>query len=172
MATRPLSTRNAVSAVILALAVIGSALLLNAWMGAVSVAPGMNVEYLRIADVEFKAGCLKLTVRNDLGGSSTHITAVSVNQTLTTTLPYVIQGRNITRDEVLPGFSVACDEPVDRDRQVSIIVDYDWTPFTEYKVGVRGWGNWFFLKVFAPGPLENPFNHPPWHKPTLLYEYW
>ena len=168
MTLRQAPTRHVfVVIVVLASAISGLALLfLSAWMGSLQTG-GMATIDFQITDVQFVPGYLTLTVQN----------VVEWDVKLT-------EIRTLWFDEIPePGIDVSpipLNRIIPAGEQASITVSFKWTAGKSYYfvlegVGMRSnWGTNAQIRVFAPPPipLDNPFNHPFWHKPTSTYEYW
>jgi hypothetical protein len=129
---RVLIRKGTLVIVVLCLVCVGSTLLVSAWMGSI-ILLWPESEFLSISDVQFGIGYLKFTVRND-GEHPTTVTGVTVNQTVTRVLPFVIQGHNVTVNEILPGLDSAVNEPIEAGGHVSIIICYEWVSGSTYQI--------------------------------------
>ena len=165
MTLRQAPTRHAaVIVVVLASAMVGLAFLfLSAWMG--SINPGFTMtEDLTIKHVQFNEGLMTVTAENN-GRGPIIIGEVMVRET---SEPFTLQGYL-----TLPFYKVLVEEQIEAGEQVSFTIGYEWTPGTFYQVVLVSLkGNPFGYNAVAPAPLENPFNHPFWHRPSFAYEYW
>jgi hypothetical protein len=165
MTLRQAPTRHVVEVIVIVLAsaIGGLALFLSAWMG--SINPGFPMtENLTIKHVQFSEGLLTVTAEN-YGRGPIIIGEVMVSET---SEPFTLQGYL-----TLPFDKVLVEEQIEADEQVSITIGYEWTPATFYQVVLVSLkGNPFGYNAVAPAPLENPFNHPFWHRPSFAYEYW
>ncbi len=71
-------------------------------------------------------------------------------------------------------------ETIPSGEQTSVTVNFRWAASKSYYIAIEGvrvndnWGTNAQILAVAPPPLplENPFNHPFWHKPLTRYEYW
>lgn len=164
MTLRQAPTRRVmeVIVIVLASAVGGLALFLSAWMG--SLNPGfMMIEDLTIKHVQFSEGLMTVTAEN-YGRGPIIIGEVWVSETFE---PFTLQGLTPPFDKV------PVEEQIEAGEQVSFTIGYEWTPGTFYQVVLVSLkGNPFGYNAVAPAPLENPFNHPFWHRPSFAYEYW
>ncbi len=92
-----------VIAVVLAFALIGLALLLSAWMGAIQPVPGMRVESVSISDVRFGEGYMTLNVSVPEGSVPVEIREIRVTE-LNQTFYHQPTDRvtNVTLNEGIP----------------------------------------------------------------------
>jgi hypothetical protein len=166
MTLRQAPTRHvAVIVVVIASAIVGLAFLfLSPWIG--SLQPGsMIVTEVRIMDAQFsRSGYLTLIVEN----------IVTLDEIVTEVR--ICQFRN--NEFASAWYVVPVSQIIPSGEQRSITVDFKWAAGESYYVILscerRDWSSNAQLVVTAPPPilLENPFNHPFWHRPSFTYEYW
>jgi len=151
--------------VVLASAIAGLALLfLGAWMGSLQQG-SMMVTEVRIVDAQFsRFGYLTLIVEN----------VITLDERVTEVR--ICQFRN--NEFASAWYVVPVSQIISAGEQRSITVDFKWTAGESYYVILScersDWSSNAQLVVAAPPPisLENPFNHPFWHRPSFAYEYW
>jgi hypothetical protein len=166
MTLRQAPTKHAAVIIfVLVSAIAGSGLLfLSAWMGSVAPSGLMMMEYLAVKHVQFSEDLMTVTAKN-YGRGPINIGEVKVSETPE---PFTIEGYL-----TLPFDTVPVEEQIEAGEQSSITISYEWTPGTFYQVVLVSLkGNPFGYNAVAPAPLENPFNHPFWHKQSFVYEYW
>jgi F0F1-type ATP synthase membrane subunit c/vacuolar-type H+-ATPase subunit K len=148
---------NAVAVlIIVALACVGSAWLVGEWMGEHTYGT-MGWEGLRLTEAKFGRGFLSLTLIE-----TGTVNGVTINE----------HGEPI-RSVTANGVNQNCTSFTILEDRFSIIINLDWTSGSTYRIGLEtARGNVFSYDVVAPTPLENPFNHPSWHRPLFAYEYW
>jgi hypothetical protein len=124
--------------IIVVLAVVGSVLVLNACVGALSTPVDlvMVVEEICVTDVQFETGYLTLTVSSE-DGVSTEITEVVI--------------RNLNHPLAVPEFKAIANELVPAGAQISISISYEWISGDTYQIGLTSSrGNQFIEKAVAP----------------------
>ncbi len=126
MSLRQAPARNVavVIIVVLAFALIGLALLLSAWMGAIQPAPGMRVESVSIADVRFGEGYMTLNVSVPKGSVPAEIREVRVTELNQT---YYHQ----PTDRVI---NATLNERIPAGEHVIIIICNEWTSGYTYQI--------------------------------------
>jgi hypothetical protein len=158
------STRTIVVAIIISVLALGSVGLI-VWMN--PPFDIMMVEELVITGVQFNTDSLNVTVRNVGENNPFTVTEVMVKQTQT------------YKPFILPGLKLTVFEEISAGEQVSINLNFNWTLGSAYRVRLEtAKGNSFYdyavapVYPIAPIPLENPFNHPFWHRQSFAFEYW
>jgi hypothetical protein len=132
-----LTKKGTVFFIAFALAIVGLALLVSAWMNALTltVAPPMGEEILRVTGLQFETGYLNLTVKNT-GARNVEIRQVAIE--------------NMDRPEV-PEFKAIAYELVPAGEQISFSISYEWISGDTYQVRLtNSQGNLFLWTAVAP----------------------
>jgi hypothetical protein len=132
-----LTKKGTVFFIAFALAIVGLALLVSAWMNALTltVAPPMGEEILRVTGLQFETGYLNLTVKNTVARN------VEIRQ---------VAIENMDRPEV-PEFKAIAYELVPAGEQISFSISYEWISGDTYQVRLtNSQGNLFLWTAVAP----------------------